>query len=143
MYVSTKAPVHLWIVGVVSALWNAFGALDYTMTQIGNAAWLAQMTEEQRLWLAQASPLLHATWALGVWGALIGSLLLLARSRHAVPAFAVSLLGLAGNTLLQLTGTPSPHMEGQGAILFHLVIWGIAILLLVYAIRMRGRGVLR
>lgn len=27
-------PWHLWVVGVVAVLWNAFGCWDYTMTHL-------------------------------------------------------------------------------------------------------------
>ena len=27
-----KAPVHLWIVGILAVLWNAVGAFDYFAT---------------------------------------------------------------------------------------------------------------
>ncbi|HEX8641265.1 MAG TPA: hypothetical protein VF704_08920 [Allosphingosinicella sp.] len=141
---AARTPVHLWAVGVLSALWNAFGATDYTMTQTRNPAWMANLTPEQVAWLDQAPVIAHASWAFGVWGALLGSLLLLARSRHAVAAFAVSLAGLAVNTIYQLTAPmPSGHMEGGAALALHAAIWAIAIFLLVYAWRMRRRGVLR
>lgn len=137
-------PWHLWAVGVLSALWNAMGATDYTMTQIRNEWWMAQMTADQVEWIEQAPMIAHASWAFGVWGALLGSLLLLARSRHAVLAFALSLLGLAVNTAYQLTAPmPSGHMDSTAALAFHVAIWAVAIALLVYALRMRRRGVLR
>lgn len=41
---------------------------------------------------------METAWAIGVWGAFLGALLLLARSRHAAAAFALSLLGLAMKT---------------------------------------------
>ena len=138
-----NSPVHLWIVGAVATLWNGFGALDYTMTQIRNPVWMAQMTEAQRAWLETTPAWTHATWALGVWGALIGSLLLLARSRYAVSAFIVSLAGLAVNTVYQLTAPmPSGHMDSGAAIGLHVAIWAVAIALLAYAWRMQARGVL-
>ena len=141
---TVKAPVHLWIVGVLSALWNGFGALDYTMTQTRNPAWMAQLTESQITWLDAAPFWTHGTWALGVWGGLAGSLLLLARSRHAVTAFIVSLAGLAVNTLYQLTAPmPGGHMDSGAQIGLHVAIWVIAIALLVYALKMRSRGALR
>lgn len=141
---SVRTPVHLWIVGLLSAAWNAFGALDYTMTQTGNAAWLAQMTPDQIAWLESAPMIAHASWAFGVWGALAGSLLLLARSRHAVTAFVVSLAGLAVNTIYQLTAPmPSGHMDSSAMLAFHALIWAVAIALLTYALWMRRRGVLR
>ena len=137
-------PVHLWIVGIVSALWNAMGVTDYLMTQTRNRAWMAQMTPDQIAWFDRASIVAHASWAFGVWGALAGSLLLLARSRHAVAAFAVSLAGLAVNTAYQLAEPmPSGHMDSAGMLAFHAAIWAVAIALLAYALRMRRRGVLR
>lgn len=140
----TKAPLHLWIVGAVAAVWNGFGALDYTMTQIRNPGWMAQMTPDQVAWIEKASAIAMGSWALGVWGGLAGSLLLLARSRHAVTAFVLSLAGLAVNTAYQMTAPmPSGHMDSATMLVFHGVIWAVAIALLVYALRMRKRGVLR
>lgn len=141
---SARTPVHLWVVGVLSAVWNGFGALDYTMTQTRNAAWMAQLTPDQVAWLDNASIVAHASWALGVWGALAGSLLVLARSRHALAAFVVSLAGLAVNTIYQLSSPmPSGHMEGGAMLAFHALIWAVAIALLAYALWMRRRRVLR
>ena len=141
---AVRAPAHLWIVGGVSMLWNAFGAFNYFVTQTRNEAFLAQLSDEQRAFLENAPAWVDASWAFGVWGALAGSLLLLARSRHAVTAFIVSLAGLAVNSLYQLTlDTPSPHLDTGGQVALHLVIWAVAIGLLVYSFRMRSRGVLR
>lgn len=139
-----RAPVHLWIVGILAALWNGFGSLDFLMSVTGNEAWMAQMTAEQRAWLEAAPLWVWASWALGVLGGLAGSLLLLARSRHAVGAYILSLAGLAANTLYQLTTpTPSPHLDGSGDVALHIAIWAIALALLGYSWAMRARGVLR
>ncbi len=141
---AVRTPVHLWIVGVLGALWNGFGALDYSMTQLRNPAWMAQMTPEQAAWIEQAPVIADASWAFGVWGGVAGSLLLLARSRHAVAAFLLSLAGLAVNTAYQLTAPmPSGHMDTTAMLVLHGAIWAVAIALLVYALRMRRRGVLR
>jgi hypothetical protein len=141
---NSRTPVHLWIVGVVSALWNAMGVTDYVMTQTRNQAWIAQMTPDQIAWFDNAPAIAHASWAFGVWGALAGSLLLLARSRHAVLAFGLSLAGLAVNTVYQLSAPmPSGHMDTAAMLAFHGAIWAVAIALLVYATMIRRRGVLR
>ncbi|HEX8256592.1 MAG TPA: hypothetical protein VF589_03095 [Allosphingosinicella sp.] len=141
---SVKTPVHLWIVGALAAVWNGFGALDYTMSQTRNPGWMAQMTEGQRAWLEAAPAWADAAWAFGVWGGLAGSLLLLARSRHAVTAFILSIAGLAVNTLFQFASPmPSGHMDGGAAIALHVAIWAAATALLLYALRMRARGALR
>ncbi|HEX8364668.1 MAG TPA: hypothetical protein VF603_05225 [Allosphingosinicella sp.] len=139
-----RAPVHLWIVGVVAILWNAFGCVDYLMTQTQNEAWLAQFTPEQRAYFDSFPTWLHGFWALGVWGALLGSLLLLMRSRHAVTAFAVSLVGLAVSTFYTRTQTTMPEgLDTPQMVGIQIVIWVAAIFFLVYAMKMRARGVLR
>lgn len=139
-----KRPAHLWIVGGLSALWNAFGAVDYTMTQTRNQAYLAQLTDAQRAYIDSFPAWSEAAWAFGVWGALIGSLLLLARSRYAVLAFGISLAGLSGTTLFQfMLSTPPAEMRGGAMLAMHGLIWVVAIALFVYARRMQRQGVLR
>ena len=139
-----RTPLHLWIVGGLSTLWNAIGCFDYLMTQTRNPDFLANFTPEQRAYFESFPPAMEAAWAFGVWGAIAGSVLLLARSRHAVIAFAVSLAGLAISTFYQyVLASPPPGMEGSWMAYMPVIIWAIAIALLVYAMRMRRRGVLR
>ena len=139
-----RTPLHLWIVGGLSALWNAFGCFDYLMTQTRNADYLAQFTDTQRAYFESFPMWTEAAWGFGVWGALAGSLLLLARSRHAVSAFGVSLAGLAVSTFYQyILSSPPPEMGSTFMVLMNLAIWAVAIALLVYAMRMRRRRVLR
>ncbi len=141
---TARTPAHLWIVGGLATLWNAFGCFDYLMTQTRNPDFLANFTPEQRAYFENFPPAMEAAWAFGVWGALLGSLLLLARSRHAATAFAVSLAGLAVSTFYQyVLASPPPGFEGSWMEYMPIVIWAIAIGLLVYALRMRRRGVLR
>src|SRR3546814_7159427 len=40
MNTTVKTPWHLWVVGVLSLLWNAVGAFDYTMTKLNDADYL-------------------------------------------------------------------------------------------------------
>ncbi len=36
-------PTHLWIVGVLSLLWNLFGCYDYLMSELSPASYFASM----------------------------------------------------------------------------------------------------
>jgi uncharacterized protein YigA (DUF484 family) len=81
--------------------------------------------------------------ALGVWGAVAGSVLLLLRSRWAVTSFAVSLLGLIGSHLYQFTSQPPEGMNTASGTLFAAGLAIVAIALLWYAMRMRKQGVLK
>lgn len=141
---TVKTPLHFWLVGVLATLWNALGAFDYVMTQTKNEAYLANFTDPQRVYFESFPLWMEATWAFGVWGGLLGALLLLVRSRHAVTAFAVSLAGLAASTVYQyVLNTPPPEMMTGTMMAMNLVIWAMAIGLLWYAMRMRKAGVLR
>ena len=141
---SARTPRHLWVVGGLGTIWNAFGAFDYVMTQTRNQAYLAGFTDPQRAYFESFPLWMEAVWAFGVWGGLAGSLLLLVRSRWAVAAFAVSLAGLAASTVYQyVLNAPPEDMTGGVMMAMNLVIWAAAIGLLLYAIRMRRRGVLR
>ena len=143
-----SAPMHLWAVGGLSLLWNAFGATDYTMSQLRNEAWLGGAAESMGItaqdmiaYIDGFPAWMHAFWALGVWGALLGSVLLLLRKRQAVWAFGLSLLGLAVTQIYQAT-TPQPAWADM-AVGMTVTIWAIALFLLGYAIWMRNKGVLR
>ena len=65
-----KTPLHLWIVGMLAIVWNAFGAFDYLMTQTRNEAYLANFTDPQRIYFESFPIWMEATWAFGVWGGL-------------------------------------------------------------------------
>lgn len=143
-----QSPWHLWVVGGVSLLWNCFGAMDYTMSQLRNEAYLGTAAESMGVTAAEMIAFIdsfpvwmHAFWALGVWGALAGSVLLLMRSRYAVWAFAVSLIGLAVTQLYQATTVQPDWMDtSKGMTIF---IWSVATFLLIYAVSMKKKGVLR
>ncbi len=104
-----RVPLSFWIVAGVSLIWNAFGATDYTMTRMRNAEWLAQAGDPQEIlaWIDSFPMWAQIGWGLGVWGSVLGSVLLLLRSRHAVTAFAVSLFGAVVSFGYQYT-IPAP-----------------------------------
>jgi hypothetical protein len=140
---SIATPWHLWVVGGLSLLWNSFGAFDYTMTETHNIAYLAAFTDAQRAYFYSFPWYAVAFWALGVWGAVAGSLLLLMRRRLVVAAFVVSLLGLTASTIWQFHISDLPDFMPEGAGMLNAVIWAAAIALLAYAWWARRRGWLR
>ena len=140
-----KTPLHLWIVGLVSLLWNAGGGYDYVMTQMKNQAYLAVMPQVQRDFLDAAPVWFDGLWAIGVWFSLLGSVLLLARSRLARTSFGLAFLGLAGAAIYRF-GVASPSMlqvTPPEILAFSGAIAVVLILLYVYAKAMTRAGVLR
>ena len=92
----TTAPWHFWVVGILALVWNSIGALDYTMTQTRNTSYMSSFTPEQLAYFYSIPKWAIATWALSVWGGVLGSLALLLRRRWAAPVFAVSLVTMLG-----------------------------------------------
>ncbi|WP_342070307.1 hypothetical protein [Yoonia algicola] len=141
-----KTPIHLWIVGIVSLLWNAGGAIDYVMTRTNAPEYMAAQPPERLAMLQDAPMWFGVTWALGVWFSVIGSLMLLMRSRFAGAAFALSLVGLIGSSVYTYGVADGGSMvaaAGAGAIAFTIAIPVILVLLWIYARAMTRRGVLR
>lgn len=140
-----KTPVHLWIIGILSLIWNAGGGYDYVMTQTSNQEYLSALTDLQRAHFDNVPMWFEFAWAIGVWFSIIGSLLLLVRSRFAAPVFFVSLLGLIGGTIYTF-GMAEPSGFAMGttvSYVFTVAIFVVLILLWVYSRAMVRRGVLR
>ncbi|HEY8571374.1 hypothetical protein [Phenylobacterium sp.] len=136
----SAVPRHFWIVAIVSLLWNAFGGVDYTMSHLQGEAWYRQMgmTETMIAGINAYPTWMHAVWAIGVWGSVAGSILLLVRSRWAFHAFALSSLGAIGSLIYQAMNP----VEGMGLVM-PAVIVAIVLFFTWYAQWMTKRGVLR
>jgi hypothetical protein len=137
-----KAPWHLWAIGIVGLLWNCIGALDYTMTQTRNEAYLKAVTPEQLAYFDSVPAWAVAAWALGVWGGVAGMLLLLLRKRAAVPVLLVSLVGATLIFVHNFVLSEGAEVMGNSAAGFAGMIIMIALGLYWYARVMRRRGVL-
>ncbi len=139
-----KKPWHIWVVGIVSLLFNAGGAFDYVMTQTRNEEYMSNFTPEQLDYFYSFPTWVVAAWAIAVWCAVLGSLLLVLRRRWAVPVFGVSLAAMVV-TFVQnffLSGVKMQDVVGTEALIFSAVIAVVAIALFFYAKWMAKRGVL-
>jgi hypothetical protein len=127
----------------ISLLWNAFGAWDYLQTQLVNRDYFASMTQpmgidpDTAIAYYEAFPAwMDAAWALGVWGAVLGSVLLLLRKRFALIAFMISFFGLVVGTLHGIANPLPGQTDSAGPMIFTAVLWVIAIALILYSRRM-------
>ena len=147
--INARTPAHLWIVGGLATLWNAFGAYDYLMTRMRNMDYLNSMMPggdaTAMLTYVDSFPLwAQAGWGMGVWFGLLGSIMLLVRSRWAVHAFILSLAGMVLSFGYQFTH-PSDIVathEGAGAVMPYVIML-VELALLAYASANRKKGLLR
>ena len=136
-----RVPAHLWIIGILSLLWNAMGCFDYVMTETGNQAYLSQFPPEMMTYMESLPAWTTATWALGVWGGLIGAILLLMRNRYAVWAFILSLVGMALSFGYMFIGPPMPGSEEAGMMKYMpllIVVLGLAQFAYARAVERKG-----
>jgi hypothetical protein len=146
MIETVRTPWHLWLVGVLSLLWNGFGAFDFIQTNTRGEAYMRASGFDQAMidyFLAMPN-WMYVPWILGVWGAVIGSVLLLLRRRWALHAFALSLIGAVVNLVYgQVIDPPPLSAEMAMMKVMPWVIVAIAVFLAWYAWAMAKRGVLR
>ena len=135
-------PVHLWIIGVVTLLWNAMGAFDYLMTQTRNEAYMGQFTQEQLDYFYGFPVWMEFFWALAVWGAVLGSVLLLLRKGLALPVFAVSFVSMLFTSVYSFGLSDGAKVSGMAGVIFSVAIFIVALFLVFYSRAMKERGVL-
>jgi len=144
---TTATPWHLWVVGVLSLLWNGFGGYDFIMTTTQGAAYMRASGFDQAMidYYTAMPSWMYVPWVLGVWGAVIGSILLLIRNRLAVWAFGLSLLGAAISLVYGQFINPPPALPAGMEMMSYMpwVILVVAAFLAWYAWTMARRGVLR
>lgn len=141
---STRTPWHLWVVGIIGLLWNAGGAFDYVMTQTRNADYMQNFTEAQLEYFYSFPAWADATWAIAVWGGVLGCVLLLLRSRWSVYVFAASFVCMLINMIyMYAINNGLEIMGGPGVAVFSFMIFAAALFLLLYARAMAKRGVLK
>ena len=147
--VSARTPAHLWIVGILSLLWSGFGAYDYTMSHMRDVKYIRSAMpgvdpQAALAWMDAFPMYAKIGWGLGIWGGLLGAILLLMRSRYALWAFAVSMIGIVLSIGWQIVAAP-PLAGGDTAMATFVpyVVITIGLLLLWYSWSMEKKGVLR
>lgn len=145
---TATTPWHLWVVGLLALLLNAFGCTDYTMTRLHNMEWLSMGggdPEAMLAWIDSFPIYAQFGWGLGVWMGLIGCVLLLMRHRWSVPVLGLSVLGaLLGLGYQIIAAPPLPGTEGNAMMtVMPYVIIAVAIGLFLYGRAMSNKGLLK
>jgi len=141
--VSRTRPWHLWLIGIIGGLWSSIGVISFMLTQMNVEAVMSRFPPQQREYFASFPLWVVAFWAIGVFGGVIGCVLLLLRNRRAFHVLLASVIGaivfnlgglflLGGMAVMRETG-------GLGVTVFPVIF---AAFLAYYAGAMRKKGVL-
>ena len=132
---SSKAPWHLWVVGVLALLWNGAGTYTIMMAQAGRLP--AIEPDEAAYYAAQP------TWFMAVTDIALLSAALMLRSRWAVELYWLSIAAIVVTAVYDIAMETARILSDQGALIATICIWILAVLQLLYARAMKKRGVLR
>jgi len=138
-----ERPWHLWLIGTIGGLWGSIGVLSFMLTQMNVEAVMSQFPPQQREYFESFPLWAVAFWAIGVFGGVIGCLLLLVKNRLAFHVLLASVIGAIVSNLggLFLLGGMEVMREtgGLGFTVFPIVV---AAFLAYYARAMSQKGVL-
>lgn len=143
--VQRRIPWHFWLVCVVAVLWNSFGGYDYVMSLTQGDPYFRSMgmTEPQIAAYHRMPSWSIAVWALGVWGAVAGTVLLILRSRWALHAFVVSLAGLVISLIYTHLLSDWGALAGMTGMVMNAVIFAGCVFFIGYARAATRWGILR
>lgn len=117
---STTFKVVAWL-GLV---WNILGACLYLWAKLDPAGAAAGASPAMQEYMANMPIYAHIGWSLGIWGSLLGSVLMVMRRRQAVQAFLVSLLGALASFGAQMrAGVLDPGMTVFILAVIALLLW--------------------
>jgi hypothetical protein len=137
-------PWQVWVIGITGGLWNTMGVVSFMLTQMKVEAVMSRFPPPQRAYFESFPLWTVAFWAIGVFGGVVGCLLLLRRNRLALHVLLASVTGTIVSTLggLFLLGGMEVMREtdGLGLTVFPIIV---AALLAYYARAMSKKGVLR
>ena len=136
-------PRHLWLIGIIGLLWSLIGVISFMLTQMNVEAVMSRYPPEQREYFESFPLWAVAFWAIGVFGGVIGCLLLLLKNRRAFPVLLASVIGTILSSLggLFLLGGMEVMREtgGLGFTVFPVILTAF---LAYYARAMSTTGVL-
>ena len=139
-----ERPWHLVPVGVIALLWHAGGSLDYALTKLNVPTYVSQVPPEWLVYFDAMPVWVTAAWAVGVWGGLLGAILLLMREHWAPLALAASFFAVLAATLWLTIVSDPPLQEAVGMEFTWVMILATlaGLLLWLYARRMRRLNVI-
>lgn len=136
-------PWHLWLIGIIGGLWSAMGVLSFVLTQMNVEAVMSRFPPQQREYFESFPLWAVAFWAIGVFGGVIGCLLLLLKNRLAFHALLAAVIGVIVSNLGGLFLLGGMEVMGEtGALGFTVFPVIVAAFLAYYARAMRRTGVL-
>ena len=143
MNAQAKAPWHLMAVGVVTLLWNGFGASQWYMQVTRAASYWGNLTMQQVQYVQQQPMWVEVAFGVGVWTGVLGALMLLLRRKLAFNAFLASLIAVVVSTIYVQGLSNGREIMGNGTLVAAVAVIVVAAASVAYAHFARKRGIIR
>lgn len=139
----TNPPLWFWGAAGLGLVWNAYGVVQYigSVRATPESLIAGGLTAEQAAVMTGYPLWMTAAFAIGVFAGLAGCVLILLRSKAALPVFALSLAGYAALYIGDITQGVFAAMGAPQVIILSLVV-AIAALLLWLARHARKAGLI-
>lgn len=140
-----SAPWHLWFVGTLFVLLTIGGVYDYVMALGENADYFrSQNYDSDQIQYFTDYPVLPAVfWTIGVWGGLLAAILLLLRTRWALPVAVAGLLSQVVLDIITFGFRDRWQILGPRLALFDLGVLLLTAGFVIYCRALTSRTILR
>ena len=136
-------PMTHWLVAGAALIWNLFGFSIYYMTVSITPEQLAARFEPTQVVYMEAIPIwVTSAFAIAVTTAVIGSVLLLLRKALALPVFIASLVAVLIQHTYSFIVTDVIAVLGMLQAYIAGTVFGITVLLILYSMWARKKGLL-
>jgi hypothetical protein len=129
-----------WIFSGAALIWNLLGLVAYISNVTMSPEALAQMTEDAQAFYTSTPTWATAAFALAVNAGVLGSLFLLLRKAWAVPMFVLSLVSVIAQNVDAFLLRDAFAIMGINSLIMPSAIFIVAVLLLVYSLRVKAKG---
>lgn len=140
---NTKAPWHLWAVGVATLLWNGYGASQWYQQVTRSDSYWGGLTMEQVQFVIAQPMWLNIAFGVGVWTGVLGALMLLLRRKLAFNAFIASLIAIVASTVHMQVLSNGREIFGNSTLVAAIAVIAAAVASIIYAGFARSRGIIR
>lgn len=117
-----KTPIWFWIASGIALLWNLMGVSAYVAQLKMTAADIAAMPVDQRTLYENFPMWANIAFAISVFAGALGCIGLLMRKKWSLPVLGLSLLGVIGHMVHNITSGAINFSEPATAILPGLIL---------------------
>lgn len=133
-------PKSFWAIAVPALLWNLLGVGAYVSQMNLTEEALMALPEAERMLFTNVPAWATSAFAIAVNGGALGCLLLILRRSWAVLVLVISLLGVIVQMFHSIFIARSIEVYGPGGMIMPIMVMGISIYLVWYAMQARTKG---